>query len=134
MNHYIIILMRRNNYIMPHALSDIKSLHMTYYGWHDLPQGLWIINEYFKFLYKKKCFLEVSIICFYAQNKFTNMIHVILIYIIFLFVEQKLDNCQLFIRLQNFLIHLAGISVMHQLFIVFNLNWRIICFLFNWTS
>jgi hypothetical protein len=20
---------------------------MTYYGWHDLPQGLWIINEYF---------------------------------------------------------------------------------------
>jgi hypothetical protein len=37
-----------NNYIMPHALSDIKSLHVTYYGWHDLPQGLWIINEYFK--------------------------------------------------------------------------------------
>jgi hypothetical protein len=36
-----------NNYIMPHALSDIKSLHVTYYGWHDLPQGLWIINEYF---------------------------------------------------------------------------------------
>jgi hypothetical protein len=26
----------------------IKSLHVTYYGWHDLPQGLWIINEYFK--------------------------------------------------------------------------------------
>ena len=44
----IIILIRMNNYIMPHALSDIKSLHMTYYGWHDLPQGLWIINEYFK--------------------------------------------------------------------------------------
>jgi hypothetical protein len=21
---------------------------VTYYGWHDLPQGLWIINEYFK--------------------------------------------------------------------------------------
>jgi hypothetical protein len=38
-----------NNYIMPHALSDIKSLHVTYYGWrHDLPQGLWIINEDFK--------------------------------------------------------------------------------------
>jgi hypothetical protein len=37
-----------NNYIMAHALSDIKSLHVTYYGWHDLPQGLWIINEYFK--------------------------------------------------------------------------------------
>jgi hypothetical protein len=36
-----------NNYIMPHALSDIKSLHVTCYGWHDLPQGLWIINEYF---------------------------------------------------------------------------------------
>jgi hypothetical protein len=32
---------------MPHALSGIKSLHVTYYGWHDLPQGLWIINEYF---------------------------------------------------------------------------------------
>jgi hypothetical protein len=40
-----------NNYIMPHALSDIKSLHVTYYGWHDLPQGLWIINEYFKIHY-----------------------------------------------------------------------------------
>ena len=39
-----------NNYIMPHALSDIKSLHVTYYGWHDLPQGLWIINEYFNFI------------------------------------------------------------------------------------
>jgi hypothetical protein len=24
---------------------------MTYYGWHDLPQGLWIINEYFKFFW-----------------------------------------------------------------------------------
>jgi hypothetical protein len=36
---------------MPHALSDIKSLHVTYYGWHDLPQGLWIINEYFKHIY-----------------------------------------------------------------------------------
>ena len=35
------------------------------------------------------------------------MIHVILICIIFLFVEQKLDNFQLFIRLQNFLIHLG---------------------------
>jgi hypothetical protein len=22
-----------NNYIMPHALSDIKSLHVTYYAW-----------------------------------------------------------------------------------------------------
>ena len=32
--------MRMNNYIMPHALSDIKSLHVTYYGRHDLPQGL----------------------------------------------------------------------------------------------
>jgi hypothetical protein len=21
---------------------------VTYYGWHDLPQGLWIFNEYFK--------------------------------------------------------------------------------------
>jgi hypothetical protein len=30
------------------VLSDIKSLHVAYYGWHDLPQGLWIINEYFK--------------------------------------------------------------------------------------
>jgi hypothetical protein len=48
MNHYIIILIRMNNYIMPHALSDITSLHVTYYGRHDLPQGLWIINEYFK--------------------------------------------------------------------------------------
>jgi hypothetical protein len=28
-----------NNYIMPHALSDRKSLHVTHYGWHDLPQG-----------------------------------------------------------------------------------------------
>jgi hypothetical protein len=46
MNHYIIILIRMNNYIMPLALSDIKTLHVTYYGWHDLPQGLWIINEY----------------------------------------------------------------------------------------
>jgi hypothetical protein len=45
MYHYIIILVRMNNYIMPHALSDIKSLHVTYYGWHDLPQGLWIIND-----------------------------------------------------------------------------------------
>jgi hypothetical protein len=36
---------------MPHALSDIKSLHVTYYGWHDLPQGLWIINEYFNYFY-----------------------------------------------------------------------------------
>jgi hypothetical protein len=44
-----------NNYIMPHALSDIKSLHVTYYGWHDLPQGLWIINEYFKTCYKVAC-------------------------------------------------------------------------------
>jgi hypothetical protein len=34
-----------NNYMMPHALSDIKSLHVTHYGWHDLPQGLWIIND-----------------------------------------------------------------------------------------
>jgi hypothetical protein len=34
-----------NKYIMPHALSDIKSLHVTYYCWHDLPQGLWIIND-----------------------------------------------------------------------------------------
>jgi hypothetical protein len=40
-----------NNYIMPHALSDIKSLDVIYYGWHDLPQGLWIINEYFKYIY-----------------------------------------------------------------------------------
>jgi hypothetical protein len=31
------------------VLSDIKSLHVTYYGWQDLPQGLWIINEYFKY-------------------------------------------------------------------------------------
>jgi hypothetical protein len=46
MDNYIIILIRMNNYIIPHALSDIKSLHVTYYGWHDLPQGLWIINEY----------------------------------------------------------------------------------------
>jgi hypothetical protein len=23
----------------------IKSLHVSYYGWHDLPQGLWIIND-----------------------------------------------------------------------------------------
>ena len=29
---YIIILVRMNNYIMPHGLSDIKSLHVTYYG------------------------------------------------------------------------------------------------------
>jgi hypothetical protein len=42
-----------NNYIMPHALSDIKSLHVTYYGRHDLPQGLWIINEYFKYIYNQ---------------------------------------------------------------------------------
>jgi hypothetical protein len=48
MSHYIIILIRMNNYIIPHASSDIKSLHVTYYGWHDLPQSLWIINEYFK--------------------------------------------------------------------------------------
>ena len=40
-----------NNYIMLHAFSDIKSLHVTYYGWHDLPQGLWIINEYSKNTY-----------------------------------------------------------------------------------
>jgi hypothetical protein len=32
MNHYIVILIRMKNYIMPHALSDIKSLHVTYYG------------------------------------------------------------------------------------------------------
>jgi hypothetical protein len=37
-------------------------------------------------------------------------------------IEQKLDNFQLLIRLQNFLIHLVRISVMHHLFIVFNLN------------
>jgi hypothetical protein len=36
------------------VLSDIKSLHVTYYGWHDLPQGLWIINEYFKLIYSIK--------------------------------------------------------------------------------
>ena len=49
-----------NNYIMPHALSDIKSLHVTYYGWHDLPQGLWIINEYFKYYLKneQECFIR----------------------------------------------------------------------------
>jgi hypothetical protein len=34
------------------VLSDIKSLHVIYYGWHDLPQGLWIINEYFKYYLK----------------------------------------------------------------------------------
>jgi hypothetical protein len=32
MSHYIIILIRVNNYIIPHASSDIKSLHVTYYG------------------------------------------------------------------------------------------------------
>jgi hypothetical protein len=31
-DHYIIILIRMNNYVMPHALSDINSLHVTYYG------------------------------------------------------------------------------------------------------
>jgi hypothetical protein len=58
MNHYIIILIRMKNYIMPHALSDIKSLHVTYYGWHDLPQGLWIINEYFNVIFRMTTLLH----------------------------------------------------------------------------
>jgi hypothetical protein len=33
------------------SFTDIKSLHVTYYGWHDLPQGLWIFNEYFNSTY-----------------------------------------------------------------------------------
>jgi hypothetical protein len=53
-----------NNYIMPHALSDIKSLHVTYYGWHDLPQGLWIINEYFK-----RSLKTVNFYIFWVQQK-----------------------------------------------------------------
>jgi hypothetical protein len=27
------------------VLSGLKPLHVTYYGWHDLPISLWIINE-----------------------------------------------------------------------------------------
>ena len=77
-----------------------------------------LLQKRISFIYTK----TVSIICFYPQNKFSNMIHVILIYIMFLFVAQNLDNFQLFIRLQFFLNHIVGIFVMHQLFIVFNLN------------
>jgi hypothetical protein len=46
----------------------------------------------FMCLCQTNCFLEVSIICFCAQNKFSNMIHIILIYIIFNFVQQNLDS------------------------------------------
>jgi hypothetical protein len=48
MNNYIIILIRMNNYIMLHASSDIKSLHVTYYGWHDLPLLMSILSLYFQ--------------------------------------------------------------------------------------
>jgi hypothetical protein len=27
------------------VLSGLKTLHVTYYSWHDLPISLWIINE-----------------------------------------------------------------------------------------
>jgi hypothetical protein len=67
-----------NNYIMPHALSDIKSLHVTYYGWHDLPQDLWIINEYFKYIYmyylkheytlKNRCAKQHTLVCYLAHK------------------------------------------------------------------
>ena len=40
-----------------YVLSDIKSLHVTYYGWHDLPQCLWIINEFFRVVISAWAFL-----------------------------------------------------------------------------
>jgi hypothetical protein len=30
---------------------------VTYYGWHELPQGLWIFNEYFKYIYIYKLYI-----------------------------------------------------------------------------
>ena len=45
---------------------------MTYYGWHDLPQGLWIFNEYFN--YEKNIHIlfvvQVDIQKMLKQNEF----------------------------------------------------------------
>jgi hypothetical protein len=34
--------------------------HVTYYGWPDFPQGLWISDEYFKNIYKSIRFGRVA--------------------------------------------------------------------------
>jgi hypothetical protein len=41
------------------VLSGLKPLHVTYYGWHDLPISLWIINECLKYYLKheQECFI-----------------------------------------------------------------------------
>ena len=69
MNNYIIILINRmNNYIKNtnEDKSDIKSLHVTYYGWH-LPQGLWII-EYFNYLIYTCDFAGVTLPYWYGYQ------------------------------------------------------------------
>jgi hypothetical protein len=56
-------------------LSDIKSLHLTYYGWHDLTQGLWIITEYFNSKYFKYCTFiyklhRIVFLAFFVRRQF----------------------------------------------------------------
>jgi hypothetical protein len=44
------------------SLSGIKPLHVTYYGWHDLPISLWIINECLNFILSTTFAIDCSIL------------------------------------------------------------------------